>query len=1319
VSTDPEPEPKRLPLTVVGRVDRACDAFEVAWRAGGRPRLEEFLDEMPELGRMALLRELIAAEVELRRASGERPTPEEYAPRFPGEETLINDVFSGTTSAGGAADVTLTLAPPGAPGSDVGGSRGPDDRAVAGVRYRILRSHARGGLGEVFLALDSELHREVALKQILDDRADDPASRARFLLEAEVTGRLEHPGVVPVYSLGHDDRGRPYYAMRLVRGDSLKEAILAYHRVGRGAAREPGGGPVEFRKLLGRFIGVCHAVAYAHSRGVLHRDLKPANILLGPYGETLVVDWGLAKPVGRDDPGPAVKEAPLRPLSGSGTCETEAGAVVGTPSYMSPEQARGDLRAVGPLSDVYSLGATLYCLLTGDPPFEGGPVEVLGRVQRGDFQAPRQVNPAVPPALEAVCLKAMALKPDGRYASAEALAEDVEHWLADEPVDARPEPWPARLARWARRHKPAVAAVAVLLAAAAVANAVHGILIGREQRETERQRVLAEQRATLLERELYVSRLNLAYRECQANNIVLAERLLDECPPTRRGWEWDYTRRLCHLESMTLRPGPDASDAHSRSSSLSTLAVSPDGARIAATDGSSTVVLWDAATGRPLPGLRGDGPMFCIAFSPDGTLAAVGGFREVTLWEVGPWKRVGTFQGLNDMVTGVAFSPDGTRLAACTTTRIEARHLPETKLWDVASGREVATYDGEDRWGTQSLAFSPDGSRVAVVLSWRRAVVLLDAATARAVGTLTGGSGLGLVAATFSPDGRQIAATCFDGTVLLFDTAAGSVIRIFRGHTRTATGIAFGPDGRRLASAGADGTVRLWETETGREIASFRGHDGPAGDLRFFADGTRLASTGVDGTVKVWDVAAAGDVMTLGGNRGWAFLTAFAPDGRLVTGGFSVVTVRDPATGHTAREVSMPGGGVRGLALSPDGRRVAVAREFSPEFELWDLADGRHLATFRIPEGRVHGLAFAPNGKRIASAGDDGSVRIWDASTGQEVRTLPGHEGGAYAVAYRPDGRRLASIGWDRAIRLWDPESGAAVLVMQGAGKPKSPNFGGAVAFSPDGRRLAVAGAKGRVVVRDAETGAEVLTPPGANSEVNAVAFDPAGRRLASAHDDGTLKLWDAATGDEVFTLRGHTAGVLGVAFSRDGLRIASASKDMTVKVWDAGPPSPEAIRLRREALLADDRREEARRRNDASWAVVAAQGRPTEAYVRALLDAEVAVRLAPDDGMILNTLGVARYRAGKFAEALDTLSRSNELNAAGGAESMPADLAFLAMAHHRLGQSTEARAMLEKLRVAMKQVKWKDDPESRGFFREAEALIAPALTLPVDPFAP
>ncbi len=363
----------------------------------------------------------------------------------------------------------------------------------SGTRFRILRPHARGGLGEVFVASDVELGREVALKEIQDPYADDPDSRTRFVLEAEITGGLEHPGIVPVYGLGSYADGRPFYAMRFIRGDSLKDAIERFHKA-EGPGRDAGQRALDFRDLLGRFVDVCNAIEYAHKRRVLHRDLKPGNIMLGQYGETLVVDWGLAKPLGQAEPAAlSATERPLLPPSGSGSLATQMGSTLGTPAFMSPEQAEGRLDLLGPASDIYSLGATLYNLLTGKQPFEERDVVLLlEKVRRGELVPPRQKNPRVPAPLDAICRKAMALRPEDRYASARALAQDIEHWLADEPVSVYREPLSARLARWGRRHRTQLAAVAGLLITAVVALTISTLLIWREQARTEAQRRQAD-----------------------------------------------------------------------------------------------------------------------------------------------------------------------------------------------------------------------------------------------------------------------------------------------------------------------------------------------------------------------------------------------------------------------------------------------------------------------------------------------------------------------------------------------------------------------------------------------------------------------------------------------------------------------------------------------------------------------------------------------------------------------------------------------------------------------------------------------------------
>ena len=448
----------------VGLIDQA--QLVAAFQAWARDKSRSLADYLTDRGAVdvegrSAVEAMVALHVKGSEANTEKtpapvgaPSSDRERPDRPGEPELTGTV---TRLVTGSTD-------PDAQGTVSYGDRkaGPTIATAMGdgQRFKVLRRHAEGGLGAVFVAVDSELHREVALKQILDSHADDPVSRRRFVLEAEITGGLEHPGIVPVYGLGTYPDGRPFYAMRFIGGESLKEAIGRFHNDD-SLKKEPGRRSLELRKLLRRFMDVCNAIDYAHSRGVLHRDLKPSNIILGKFGETLVVDWGLAKPLGKSDPKSDAGERTLLPSSGSGSEDTLPGSTLGTPGYMSPEQARGHWNRVGPRSDIYSLGATLYCLLTGRPPFEDDEVKgLLHKVQWGQFAAPRQLNSTLDPALEAVCLKAMTFAPEERYATCRALADDIERWTAGQPVSAWYEPWSRRIRRWVNRSRAVAAALA-------------------------------------------------------------------------------------------------------------------------------------------------------------------------------------------------------------------------------------------------------------------------------------------------------------------------------------------------------------------------------------------------------------------------------------------------------------------------------------------------------------------------------------------------------------------------------------------------------------------------------------------------------------------------------------------------------------------------------------------------------------------------------------------------------------------------------------------------------------------------------------------
>jgi tetratricopeptide (TPR) repeat protein/tRNA A-37 threonylcarbamoyl transferase component Bud32 len=458
-------------MSIDDRIEAICIQFEDAWKAGRQPTLEDHLRDMPADGRNALLRELLKLDLYYRQRLGEAPTPAEYHKRFPNDHSLLEKVLSPCNVG---SDSTV-----------VEPASSKSNRITAGApRYIPVKFHAEGGLGEVHVANDVELRRRVALKRIQQRWAGNDESRRRFLIEAEITGKLEHPGIVPVYGLVHDEDGEPSYATRFIEGESLKEAIRQFHSGHRGARDRN----LVLRQLLNRFVAVCNTIGYAHSRGIIHRDLKPANVMLGKFGETLVVDWGLAKECDgaatRNDGGNE-ETAAIATLSIAETHDvaangTRTGDALGTPAFMSPEQARGDRDSIGPASDIFGLGAILYAILTSRAPFESESwVDALDQARRGEFPRPQQFERAVPSALAAVCQKAMAPAPKDRYPSALALAADVEHWLADEPVSAYREPIAGRSARWVRKH----ARLATGLAATvSVGLAALGVILWQSER---------------------------------------------------------------------------------------------------------------------------------------------------------------------------------------------------------------------------------------------------------------------------------------------------------------------------------------------------------------------------------------------------------------------------------------------------------------------------------------------------------------------------------------------------------------------------------------------------------------------------------------------------------------------------------------------------------------------------------------------------------------------------------------------------------------------------------------------------------------------
>jgi serine/threonine-protein kinase len=422
-------------------------AFRDALRQGGTPPIESFLERGDERSRPELLYQLLLVEIDHRLSRGDRPDAIEYRRRFRTTPDIVERAFRCDAR-------TVSMSPP------------PEAGEVAAIsNYRDLRFHDQGGLGEVFFARDETLNRNVALKLIQSAHMSNAEQRERFRIEAEVTGRLDHPGVVPVYSRGQSEDGRPFYTMRFIQGKNLKNEIDSYH-AGRQGRTNPAEQRAALKPLLRHLVSAANTIAYAHNRGVVHGDVKPDNIMLGKFGEALVVDWGLVQFVQRDEHAKASGERTLTPKD-MDESEIRSNSGVGTIGYMSPEQLPGSSQSIGPRSDVYGLGATLYRTLTGQPAFrfrEGR--AALDLIREGEFQPPRTVVRNVPAPLEAICLKAMATRPDDRYATADEFGRDVQRWIDDVPVSVYPEPTFERWMRSARQNPSrtiAVVSAAVVL----------------------------------------------------------------------------------------------------------------------------------------------------------------------------------------------------------------------------------------------------------------------------------------------------------------------------------------------------------------------------------------------------------------------------------------------------------------------------------------------------------------------------------------------------------------------------------------------------------------------------------------------------------------------------------------------------------------------------------------------------------------------------------------------------------------------------------------------------------------------------------------
>jgi WD40 repeat protein len=1103
-----------LPPTQALHAEQVCRRFEAAWKAGQRPRIEDYLEGTAEPERRALLHELIQVEIEYRQQAQDELRPEEYRQRFPTLDSqwlpVSDPAHTASHPRGLAADLPPRQTVPAVP---VRGSFFGD--------YELIEEIARGGMGIIFKARKAGLNRLVALKMILAGHFASPKAIARFRSEAENTAQLDHPNIVPIYDVGEHE-GRPFFTMKLIEGGNLAQHLPTLTS--------------DLRRAVHLLATAADAVHFAHQHGILHRDLKPANILLDAEGLPHVTDFGLAKRLA----GPA-GESP-------DTGMTQSGAVLGTPPYMAPEQAAGQSKSLTTAADVYALGAILYEMLTGKPPFQAEtPAELLVHVLHREPIPPSRLRPQLPRDLDIICLKCLQKDPQHRYRSAETLAEDLRRWLQGEPIQARPVGRMERGWRWARRNPvvalAGLAVVGSLLVGTAIAwysALVATAAAGREAAEAARAKANLEE----ANRHAYVSALRLTEVSAERAQLDRAVELLESQTPEHtqgmdlRGFEWYYWRRYFHADLPTLK---------GHLGHVNRVTFSPDGKQLATASMDDSVKLWEADSGRLIRTFEDHGLMPSgVAFRPDGKQLACCGSRydpetrslghfDIKLLDLASGQVVGTLHGHTSHVVCVTFSPDGLRLASA------GGEDRTVKVWDLQTGHELHTLRGHAN-GVAAVAFSPDGTRLASA-SWDATVKIWDGRSGREVHTLRG-HGSVVEGVAFSPNGLLLASASWDGTVKVWDPQMGGEVHTLRGHTGPVHGVAFSPDGDWLASAGDDQTLRLWEVADGRQVRSLKG--GGFSSVAFSSDGQRLASTTLANSVKIWDAGSSQEPLTLKAHTEAVSSVVFSRDGgRLATaGGDRLVKVWDVRTG---RELLSWKGSSKVLAFSPDGTRLAGAG-LEAAVKVWDAGTGRLLLTVPAHTWIITGLAFNPDGTRLAGITGDGTrVTVWDARSGEEVLAFAGHTKEVLAVAFSPDGARLASAGRDWTVKLWDAADGRELRTLQGHNHHVID-----LAFSPDGTRLASVSLDNTVRVWNVAGGREEIFFHDYPSGALSVSFSPDGKRLALAHLRRDVSVVDVASGQELLTLPGVVTS--GAVFSADGQRLAVGCVDGTAIIWDARP---------------------------------------------------------------------------------------------------------------------------------------------------------------------
>jgi WD40 repeat protein len=1156
----------KVPLDLARRVDQVCDRFEAAWKAGQPLPIEECLTGWPRPEATLLLQELIRLDNFYRRSRGEACRCEDYHRRFPQLDPGWLESILPADPPSPPAQPTSTGTITWGGGAVTGQATRPDGALPGGCRcvgdYELLGEVGRGGMGVVYKARQISLNRVVALKMILAGSHAGPADLARFKAEAEAAARLLHPNVVQIYEVGEHD-GLPFFSLEFVPGGSLD--------------KKRAGTPLPARQAAALVRTLALAVHAAHERGIVHRDLKPANVLLADDGTPKITDFGLAKRL--DEVG-----------------QTASGAVVGTPPYMAPEQARGQSKEVGPAADVYALGAILYELLTGRPPFKAATaVETLLQVLGDEPASPRLLQPGVPADLETICLKCLAKQPAQRYGSASALADDLNRSLDGRPVQARPVGRLERAWRWCRRN-PAVAgllaAVALVVAAGTATSWYLAADAIREKGRADVKTTEAEgnaERATAKAREALENE-----KKAQDNAAETRRRIGEFCVShgVRLAEEGDLFDALVwfaeplvqdagnpNAEAMArLRlaahwryaPRPVLTQVRFHEGPLRYAEFGPDGSRIV-TAGDDSTQVWDAVTGRPLsPPLKQQYVGGPPVFSPEGCLVAAGAGNTARVWDAATGRAVTPPLKHDDELRFAAFSPDGRRLVIAAGGQTDKPG--SARVWDVVTGQPLGPplkHEGR----VNHAAFSPDGRRV-VTASWDGTARVWDAATGQPLSPPLKHQGY-LMHVAFSPDGRLVVTASGDTTARVWEAATGQPLSPPLKHQSHVTHAAFSPDGGRVVTASWDGTARVWEAATGQPLTPPLKHQSRVNHAAFSPDGRRVVTASRDTTARVWDAATGQPLSPPLQHQGEVSHAKFSPDGRLLltTSGDldhpGEARVWEAATGQPLSPPLKHQGFVNHAVFSPDSRWVVTA-SLDKTARVWDAATGQPLSPPLKHQGYVNHAAFSPDGRLVVTASFDGTARVWDAATGQPLSPPLKHQGHVIHAAFSPDSRRVVTASRDTTARVWDAATGQPL-------SPPLKHQGHVIhaAFSPDGRRVATASQDGTARVWDAATGQPLGPPLKHKSSVNHAVFSPDGRRVVTATGEptnrpGEARVWDAATGQPLSPPLKHQGRVNHAAFSPDGGRVVTASWDGTARVWDAATGQPLSPPLKHQGGVID-----------------------------------------------------------------------------------------------------------------------------------------------------